>query len=246
MLIFVLRDFLYGFLYCCIFLSSLLLLCSKMLTEGNSVVISSTSHSWLFVFSRNPARNGFFLFYQPLWTSLRLLSGLWCYIALVSGISDQTVLYCLSITVGHRYLTTHFEFNYIFNIFNLRKCATSLFAWPNSIKDFSISLIISSKETWYYFSSEFSCVAAFLMIVYNLHIGPKTSLIFDWTVSRSLSAKVSHLFSTTFVSEWSKIVTGSMFLGTGFSLRVFSFRSFSDKKRPKFSLTYLAISPGTL
>ena len=37
-----------------------------------------------------------------------------------------------------------------------------------------------------------------------------------------------------------------MFLGTGFSLRIFSFRSFSDKKRSKFPLTYLPISPGIL
>ena len=34
--------------------------------------------------------------------------------------------------------------------------------------------------------------------------------------------------------------------GTGFSLRIFFFRSFCDKKRSKFSLMYLAISPGIL
>ena len=43
-----------------------------------------------------------------------------------------------------------------------------------------------------------------------------------------------------------KFLTGSMFLSAGFYFRIFSFRSFFDKKRSKFSLRYLAISPGIL
>lgn len=81
-------------------------------------------------------------------------------------------------------------------------------------------------------------------------IGAKSSLIFDCIVSRSLTAKV---FCLSLILQgsvprfnWPIVVQDLIyqhFLATGFSWMVFFFRSLSDKKQSKFSLTCLAISP---
>ena len=86
----------------------------------------------------------------------------------------------------------------------------------------------------YYFSSDFSAVAAFLWLVMDLNIGSRISVICECKVSRSFSIKVSCLLSAIFAREWSKNFTGSRLIGKAFSLMIFSFRFLWGNKRSNF------------
>lgn len=107
-----------------------------------------------------------------------------------------------------------FEFNGIFKIFKHQRYATLLLARPGNITDYLINLIISSKETGSSFSCDFSSFAVFSVIAHSLHIGPKISLVFDCTVSNSLSVKGSCLHFTILGRELSKTIHESKFFGT--------------------------------
>lgn len=92
-----------GSLFRCIFLPSLLLLRLKMLTGGFLLWFPALSLVDCFFLAGNPDKKSLFSFCQPLWTSIRFLSGLWCYLALASKIGNQTVPYCFLITMVQRY-----------------------------------------------------------------------------------------------------------------------------------------------
>ena len=205
---------------------------------GISVVASSPFHCWLFVSYWKSCEKGFFLVLPTclnitkisLWTLEFSSTCFWNWQPNVSVLFvDNSGAKVLNMPMA-----SDLGFNETFKIFKHWKYGTLLFAWPSNITNFLISLMLFSKENWPSFFYEFSFVTVFSMIVYNLHISHKTSLIFKLTVSRSLSVKVFCLISTTFASDLSNFELGQYSLVLDFLWGYFPWGLFLIKSDQSF------------